>query len=421
MFIKDVNKKLHDLFDSHIPAAVIFPVSHPVGISVIRNLGENGVPVLAVDFKKRSAGLYSRYCTPLFLPQIYRDPETFFSFLIELGKRFKTRPVLFLVDDPDLILSLQRRSELEPYYLFPLAEWDIIEPIMDKGKLYRLCEQNGYPIPKTWWARSVEELDRRRNDVDYPCIIKPTFSDEFRNVFGVKAKRFTGYPELRSFFIETLVHGIEVIIQEEIMGGADHLYTYGAYCNRNLEPVSVFWGRKLYQFPPDFGTARLVESLYDENLDALGKRLVEMTHFYGICLTEFKRDPNGQLRLIELNPRPGGWVEHLGTYCGANFVLAAYQDTIGQKVVPHRSTRPGVKWVNFLEHMYYCLRGYGVFGYPESLTSVKTWLCSLKGTRIETFFAWRDPVPALVRNLSLIKELYQAEKRLRAEGVFKLP
>lgn len=421
MFIEKIGRTLRAVFDSDVPAAVVFPVSHPVGISVIRSLGENGVPVLGVDFKKKSAGLYSRYCTPLLCPGIHESPEVFFDFLIELGGHFKTPPVLFLVDDSDLIMSLRRQPELEPHYRFPLAGWDIVGPIMDKGKLYRLCEQNGFPIPKTWWAESVEDLDRQRDDIRYPCIIKPTFSDEFRYVFGVKAKRFTSYPELRTFFVQTLSHRIEVIVQEEIVGNADQLYTYGAYCNRNSEPVSVFLGRKLYQFPPDFGTARVAESRQDEELDRLGAWLVKLTRFYGICLTEFKRDPSGQLRLIELNPRPGGWVEHLGTYCGANFVLAAYQDTIGQAVLPSRNKQSGEKWVHFPEHMYYCLRGYRLFGYPESEISFFEWLRSLKGFRVETFFAWRDPMPAIVRNLSLIKELYRSERRLKKEGIFRLP
>jgi len=49
------------------------------------------------------------------------------------------------------------------------------------------------------------------------------------------------------------------------------------------------------------------------------------------------------------------------------------------------------------------------------------WLRSLKGFRVETFFAWRDPAPALVRNWSLIKEVCRAERRLKREGIFRLP
>jgi len=416
-----LTSKQKAIFASEQPVAVAFPVSHPVGIAVIRSLGENGVPVLGIDFKPRSAGHYSRYCTPFFHPDIYKDEETFFNFLLELGKQFKTKPVLFLLDDPDLIMSLKRREALEAYYRLPLAGWPIIEPIMDKGKLYRLCQENNYPIPETWWATSVDELDKIKSQIRYPCIIKPTFSDEFRNVFGIKARRSDNYEDLRSFFIETQKHGIEVVVQEEILGEGDQLYTYGAYCNQSQDPVSVFLGRKLYQFPPDFGTARMAESLQDEELDHLGKWLVELTGFYGICLTEFKRDSQGQLRLIELNPRPGGWVEHLGSYCGANFVLAAYLDTIGEAVVPSRNTDSGVKWVNFLEHMYYCLRGYGVYGYPNSGTSFMTWWRSLKNVRVESFFSWRDPMPSIVRTLSLVGEIYRSEKQLKRAGTFRLP
>ena len=43
------------------PPVVVFPSSHAVSMSVIRAL-QDGVPILAVDFKPQAAGLYSRCC-----------------------------------------------------------------------------------------------------------------------------------------------------------------------------------------------------------------------------------------------------------------------------------------------------------------------------------------------------------------------
>ena len=410
---KVISTSLRKAFDSPTSAAVVFPVSHPVGISVIRCLGRNGVPVIGVDYKRASAGLFSRYCIPLFRPSIYQNQETFLEFLLELGKCFKTKPVLFLVDDPDLILSLKRQKELEPFYLFPLSGWNLVESIMDKGKLYQLCQRTGFPIPKTWWARSLEELDKQKQHIEYPCIVKPTFSDKFRTVFGVKAKLLHSYSELRPFFERTLESNIETIIQEWIPGNAENLYTFGAYCDRNLEPVATFTGRKIHQYPPDFGTARLAESLYYPELEALGRRFFKLTGFFGIGLIEFKKDPSGRLKLFEMNPRPGGWVEYLAANCGANIVLAAYLDTVGKLVKPCRSAKYGVKWVNLAEDMYYCLRGYHAFGYADRGLTFFEWVRVLQGCRLEAFFSWDDPLPALVRNVALIRQLYTTEKRLR--------
>lgn len=406
------DSRLAAVFDSRVPPVVVFPVSHPVGLSVIRTLEDHGIPILALDFKPRSAGLYSCKAEPLLMPDLYADEETFARTLLELGGCFREKPVLFLVDDEDLFLSIKRREEFERVFRLPLSGWDIVEPIVDKGQLYRRLQAVGYPVPASWFPQSLDELQDVQSVLPYPCIVKPTYSTAFRQRFGVKAKRFDAFEPLAEFVAVLLDEKFDFVVQEFIPGAAESLYTYAAYSDDEGRVIASFAGRKLHQYPPDFGTCRLGESVVDADLERVGADLLRILRYRGISLTEFKRDADGSFKLIELNPRPGDWPERLAQLCGANLVLTAYRESIGEHVVPHRANRVGVKWANLAEDFYYCVRGYRLFGHPDEHRGLFRWLRELKGLESGAFFSWSDPVPALVRFSGMVREFRAREREL---------
>lgn len=403
------------LLRSDVPPVVVFPSSHSVAMSVIRAFQDEGIPVLAVDFKPNAAGLYSRFVVPLLVPDLYRDPAGFESWMLELGSRFDQRPVLFLVDDEDLFLSLRHQERWEAVFRFPLSPWSIVEGIVDKGRMYRRLQEMGWPgCPVTWFPKSLDDLDHLREQITFPCIIKPTYSTAFRQRFGVKAKKFDSFEPMRAFAAEVSAAAIEFVVQEFISGGEDLLVTYAAYSNDKGDVVVSSTGRKLHQFPPDFGTCRLAESIADENLDEVGREFLRILRYRGISLTEFKRTPEGRYKLIELNPRPGDWPERLAQVCGANLVLVAYKDTLGETVEPHAITRFGLKWANLPEDLYYSVRGYRLLGWPQSHRGWIGWFKDIRGLAADAFFSWRDPVPGLVRLVGMCREF---SRRERAQAV----
>ncbi len=404
--------RLRRVFESPVPAVVLFPVSHAVAFSVIRALRDQSIPILAVDFKEQAAGLYSRNVTSLLLPNFYRSETEFVAGMMAIGRCFRERPVLFFVDDDDLILSLKTQEDFERYYRLPLSPWPIVESVMNKGRLYRICQERGYPIPDTWFASSLDDVDRQKNNLKFPCIIKPTYSTRFRQAFGVKARRFDDFPALRKFARRVIEAGIEFVIQEFIAGAADSLYTYAAYSNDEGRVIGGFTGRKLHQFPPDFGTCRLAESVNDPELERAGRELIGILRYRGISLIEYKRDPVGRFRLIEINPRPGDWPESLAQECGANIVWMAYRAATDRPVDPAIGRGVGVKWANLAEDFYYCVRGYRLLGYPTAHRGFFGWLKDIRGLHAEAFFSWRDPVPAWVRLKGMCREFAERERRL---------
>jgi predicted ATP-grasp superfamily ATP-dependent carboligase len=396
---------------SVVPAVVVFPASHAVAMSVIRALQDEDIPVVAVDFKPQAAGLYSRFVTPVLLPDLYRDQVTFETWMLEFGRAFEQRPVLFLVDDEDLFLSLRHQEKWEAVYRLPLSPWSIVGGIVDKGRMYRRLQETGWiGCPRTWFPESMESLIGLRDAIEFPCIVKPTYSTAFRQQFGVKAKRFDTFEPLRAFADRVFAAGIPFVVQEFIPGGEDLLVTYAAYSNDEGEVIASSTGRKIHQFPPDFGTCRLAESIRDEKLEEVGREFLRLLRYRGISLTEFKRTPDGGYKLIELNPRPGDWPERLAQVCGANLVLVAYKETLGQRVTPHSITLFGRKWANLPEDFYYCVRGYRLLGWPEAHRGFLGWLTDLRGLASDAFFDWRDPRPAWVRFKGMCADFARRER-----------
>jgi predicted ATP-grasp superfamily ATP-dependent carboligase len=405
--------RVRSVLQSKVPPVVVFPSSHAVAMSVIRALQDEDIPILAVDFKPQAAGLYSRSVVPLLVPDLYRDQARFEVGMLELGGLFAEKPVLFLVDDEDLFLSLRNQPAWEKVYRLPLSPWSVVGGIVDKGRLYRRLQDMGWTgCPRTWFPESIASLDDLARELAFPCIIKPTYSTEFRQRFGIKAKRFDAFQPLRAFGAEVFAAGIPFVVQEFIPGGEDLLVTYAAYSNDQGEVISSSTGRKLHQFPPDFGTCRLAESIADDGLERVGREFLRILGYRGISLTEFKRTPDGGFKLIELNPRPGDWPERLAQVCGANLVLVAYKETLGEKVTPHSITQFGRKWANLPEDFYYCVRGYRLLGWPEAHRGFVGWLQDIRGLASDAFFHWRDPLPAWVRFKGMCRDFAARERKL---------
>jgi len=398
---------------SDVPAVVLFPSSHAVAMSVIRAVEDESIPVLALDFKAQAAGLYSRRVTPCLVPSMYGSADDFERTMLELGAAFRKKPVLFLVDDEDLFLSLKHQDRWESVYRLPLSPWPVVEGIVDKGRLYRRLQDQGWAgCPRTWFPSSEDHLDSLEPELTFPVIIKPTYSTAFRQKFGVKAKKFESFEPLRHFAADVFEARIDFVVQEFIPGPEDLLVTFAAYSNDKGDVIAGSTGRKLHQFPPDFGTCRLAESIRDPELERIGAEFLKLLEYRGISLTEFKRTGDGRYKVIELNPRPGDWPERLAQICGANLVLVAYRETLGEKVRPHRIERFGLKWANTPEDLYYSIRGYRLLGYADSHRGWLGWIKDIRGLAADAFFSWRDPWPAWVRLKGMCREFWRRERTL---------
>ena len=90
-------------------------------------------------------------------------------------------------------------------------------------------------------------------------------------------------------------------------------------------------------------TPRALEITDADDVRRTGRAIVERLSLTGVAKLDFKRDPRGDLRLLEINPRFNLW-HHAGAIAGVNIPALVYADLVGIPRPPVAPARAGVRW-----------------------------------------------------------------------------
>ena len=333
---------------SKMPAALVFNC-HITGLAVARSLGRRGVPVIGLDRDDSGYGLHSRYTAIAGrCPYPLDDERAFINLLMEIGVALKQKAVLFPCLDEWVFVVARNASDLGEYFILPFSEIDTVERILDKNLLYRKCEQRQIPIPRTFYI-GEQTPEQIASEINFPCIVKPALQREFTNEFGEKVLR----AETREDFLSLCKRaGHHPLLAQEIVGaGVDSFYSLCSYMGRDGQAKGVFVGRKLEQYPPDFGTACLVDSRFVEEIAARGVDILNQFGYHGISEVEFIYDaPSGDFKLLDINTRVWKWIG-LPMSAGIDLPWLAYADAVFGNVQAAGRQRDGLRWVYLKDYV----------------------------------------------------------------------
>jgi predicted ATP-grasp superfamily ATP-dependent carboligase len=134
------------------------------------------------------------------------------------------------------------------------------------------------------------------------------------------------------------------------------------------------------------GASACAESIEEEELTILGRRILDAANWHGMAMVEFKKDEAGQFRLLEVNPKLWGSFD-LSVAAGVPFTEKWVQLAVNQPIEPHQDYKKGIQFSWLMEgdlkhgwqtgNMFKILRG-AIFD---------------KKTRIN--LTWRDPLASL--------------------------
>ena len=213
--------------ESYKSAAIICGAADANGYGIIRSLAKSGVPVIALDDKRRALGLYSRHCKGIVCPSPkVASGEKFVDFLINLGSKMKHKAVLFPYREDIQLVVLKNWDRLNSYYLLPMSDLKHAEIIADKDKFAKALEKMDIPYPNTYYPDDDKMLKDIADKFDYPCIVKPTKSMEFGKEFGIKVFKAESRQELLDYYHRTVNSGYKAIIQEIVPGEDSELFTF---------------------------------------------------------------------------------------------------------------------------------------------------------------------------------------------------
>lgn len=326
-----------------------------------------GIPTLGLDADPRLPGFASNQCVSKVCPDPIHQPDELLEFLLAIGNRLEHPAVLLPASDAYFLFLSHFRRQLSEMFLFSLPPDAAIDATVNKRPQYDLAQQLDIPIAQTHYPRSMDDVARIKDDLEYPVFIKPEVGHLWRAVLGnTKGYEVASPQELTARFEVVLQAGLDAMVQSIILGPNTNIFHVNAYIGTQGDLQGLMTLRKIRQFPVDYGVGTCAESLRNPEVVELGMRFFSGLGYRGVGSIEFKRDDrDGRFKFIELNPR-FSQQNLLATACGVNLPYIQYMDLVGQPLPPVTHFKEGVKWMDVLFDYYsykeYASRGEMTFG-----------------------------------------------------------
>jgi D-aspartate ligase len=294
-------------------------------------------------------------------------------------------PVLFPQTDASLLLASRHRDRLRDGFRLILADPDLVEQLVDKGRFQALAARHELPVPRAQRLDPGPGRPPPALEVPFPLVTKPLVrTPGWKHFAGAaKALHVPGGEEFVAIWPR--LAGIEtaILAQELIRGPERCIESFHAYVDESGAIPGEFTGRKIRTLPTRYGHSTAVEITLLPDVAELGHEVLARLGLRGVAKLDFKRDDRGRLHLLEVNPRFNLW-HYPGAVAGVNLPALVYADLTGRKRPPAAPVPQRVMWCDPLPDV----RAAYTAG-----TSPLRWLRWACGCRAVCGLAWEDPLP----------------------------
>ena len=313
-----------------------------------------------------------------------RAPEAAIDQLLGVAREQTEPPILFYDGDWDLLLVSRHRARLAEAFRFVVPDAELVEDLVDKARFMSLAARLDLPVPP---ARQISGDEPMNGDpgLRFPLVAKPLtrHHDTWRPIATTKAAHLAGPADLRELRRRLADSDLQVLLQEAVPGPESRIESYHVYRTGEGEIAGEFTGRKLRTHPPGYGYSTALTITATSDVLELGRDLCERMDLRGVAKLDFKRDDDGRLHLLEVNPRFNLW-HHPGALAGVNLPQLVYEDLTGLPRSRPGAARAEVNWCS-LAHDLQAARAGGV--------GVGSWLRWLATCEAKSGFALDDPLP----------------------------
>jgi predicted ATP-grasp superfamily ATP-dependent carboligase len=258
--------------------------------------------------------------------------------------------------------------------------------VLDKAHFQELAARVGLPVPR---GLSFDPAATEAGDlgIPFPIIVKPvTRLAHWNEAFGLrKALCVENAHALQALWPRLQALGLKLLAQEFIAGTEAQVESYHCYVDRGGDVAAEFTGRKIRTHPVCYGHTTALEITDAADVRRSGRDVIERLALTGVAKLDFKRDPQGDLRLLEVNPRFSLW-HHAGAVAGVNIPELVYADLAGLRRPQATRARAGVRWCRLWKDLP-AARAAGV--------PLMAWAPWILGCEAKSALAWDDPLPAL--------------------------
>ncbi|HEY0270252.1 MAG TPA: carboxylate--amine ligase [Sphingomonas sp.] len=308
------------------PPAIVLGIDSPIGLSVVRELGQHGVPVHGIG-KPGSIGAASRHCTA-FTPRPRGPLAEWLPALVERSGA----AALLAIGESDLVALAALPDRVAGCRILtpragPLAI------VLDKRETLARAAALGFDTPRSWQPLPADDFIARAAALTYPAVAKWADPAEMapalvrHGLAFVKAEFVRDPDEAAALLARYAPLGQWPLIQSYCPGQGlgQMLFMDGAAA------TLTFQHRRLHEWPPEGGVSTWCmaepRDRHGAQMD-MSRALLRDIGWQGPAMVEYRHDPaTGRYWLMEINGRFWGSLP-LARHCGAHFAWEQYRRAI---------------------------------------------------------------------------------------------
>jgi carbamoyl-phosphate synthase large subunit len=246
---------------------------------------------------------------PEFADQTYVEPLTpqFIRYIIEKERPDAILPTLGGQTALNIAMKLWENGTLEKYNVKMLgANYEVIKKAEDRECFKAAVIKAGHKVPRSGFARTLEEAQKVVKEIGFPVIIRPSYT--LGGTGGGFAYDMDEFERVASLGIESSMIS-EIIIEESIIGWKEYELEVMRDCKdnvvivcsiENLDPMGVHTGDSITVAPAQTLTDREYQAMRNAAADIIREIGVET----GGSNIQFAVNPrDGRMVVIEMNPR----------------------------------------------------------------------------------------------------------------------
>jgi len=333
---------------------VIVLGSGVVALGAITEYAAAGISVIHVTGKRNDIASASKHISQRVLVSFSLDNSQALFELLTSNKDKWDGALIDPVNDPYVAFIAENHAALSKHYRLAVQPWEKINGIIEKHLLYQLAHRIGVSAPKIYHPEFSNSLEEESKHFEYPCIIKPSQTPAFFEVYGKKVLIANCRQELLAMYKKVVAHKLNVMVSEIISGDDTNLYLYICYRDNSGNILAEMCANKLRQHPKGFGVGSVVRSvpMIDEIKNSSIK-LLDACGYSGMSATEFKKDDkeNGQFKLIEINTRTVLY-ERLFSSAGINFREILFYDKVCNEQRVQTEYKIDTYWIHQFDDLY---------------------------------------------------------------------
>jgi predicted ATP-grasp superfamily ATP-dependent carboligase len=386
------------------PSALIL-CAQIAALALARRLGRAGIGVGVWDVAPMEGvaappAAHSRYVRWR-LTGLGREEAAWADQLITVAQGLGERPALIATSDETLLLISRHRARLQPFYRLLLPAAETLELLLDKRRLHEEAARRGVAVPRSIPLASARDLDPALRELGLPCLLKSAYG-KVGNAAGDAALpgkiKIESREQLHRQYASLSACDTRWLLQEYLPGGAERVALYNAYFDAQHQPRAVFTGRKLRQYPVDYGTASLSQACLIPGLAEPLTAFLQQLDYVGPVDIGLKWDARQRVyKLLDVNPRLGQNYRTFVAYGHARADLGwlTYAELAELPLKLRRPLRARPRRWKIEDHDWRSCRELhrrGELSMRAWLADWARWHC---GRHERAYWSWQDPRPLL--------------------------